>query len=293
MSLRDAAGTECRRGKVGKWRISNCWSSWNVVAGRNRCMCQVHADSSRGGTLSDFSGAKDPDSDTAAAVKRTAQDKAGEGVGLVSDKAADAAGTAKERAGDVADEASSQVRDVAGELRDQLQDQARTQTQRLAQSVRQLADELGTMGESGEQGSPATKAVRQVADRGHNVAAKLEDRGPQGLISDLQDFARRRPGVFLAGAALAGFATARLGKGVKSASNGPASHTGDGGGDRSALGARENGWPTAVTDGQTHSVADPAGSYDQEHPTPSYGGSVSPGPLPVTDPYPNPDPQQP
>ena len=181
--------------------------------------------------MSDFSGASSPNHDTAAAVKQTAQDKAGEGVGLVSEKATDVAGTARKRAGDVAGEASDQVRDVAEELRDQLQDQARTQTQRLAENVHRLADELSTMGESGERSSPATKAVRQIADRGHGIATKLEERGPQGLVSDLQDFARRRPGVFLAGAALAGFATARLGKGVKSTSDGTASGTGVGAGD--------------------------------------------------------------
>ena len=204
--------------------------------------------------MSDFSGAKSPNHDTAAAVKQTAQEKAGEGVGLVSEKATDVAGTAQKRAGDVAGETRDQVRDVAEELRDQLQDQARTQTQRLAENVHRLADELSTMGESGEQSSPATKAVRQIADRGHGIAAKLEDRGPQGLVSDLQEFARRRPGVFLAGAALAGFATARLGKGVKSSSDGTASGTGVGPSDHSTLGA---------------------------------------GPLPARDSYPNPDPRQP
>ncbi|MFE7753576.1 hypothetical protein [Streptomyces sp. NPDC057429] len=244
--------------------------------------------------MSDFSGANRPDDKTAAAVKQTAQDKAGEGVGLVGEKATDVAGTARERAGDVADEASARARDVVGELRDQLQDQARTQTQRLAQNVRQLADELGDMGDRGKENSPATNAVRQISHRGHDMAAKLEDRGPQGLLSDLQDFARRRPGTFLAGAALAGFATARLGKGMKSASNGTASGTEADRSGHSAVGAGESAWPAAVTDGRTRGATEPADSYEQAPPTPSYGGSVSlSGPLPVTDPYPNSDPQQP
>ncbi|MER5550471.1 hypothetical protein ABT001_02060 [Streptomyces sp. NPDC002793] len=232
--------------------------------------------------MSDFDGAKRTDGGTAAAVKETAQDKAGEGVGLVGEKASDVAGATKERAGDVSAEAKSQVQDVAGELRDQLQDQAESQTRRLAQGVRALADELGTMGESGAPDSPATKAVRQVADRGHGIAERLDDGGPQGVVSDLQAFARRRPGVFLAGAALAGFATARLAKGAKSAGSGAnGSH-----GDRSLESAEENGLSAAQQ---------PADSYEQVQPTPSYGGSISPapsGPLPVRDPYPNPDPRQ-
>lgn len=243
--------------------------------------------------MSDFGGANSPDDDTAAAVKQTAQEKTGEGIGLVSEKATDVAGTAKERAGDLAEETSSQVREVGGELRDQLEEQARTQTQRLARSVRQLADELSTMGESGEQSSPATKAVRQIADRGHDVAAKLEDRGPRGLVSDLQDFARRRPGVFLAGAALAGFATARLGKGVKSASGGTTSYAGDDRSGRPAVEAGENAWPSAASDDHMPDVRQPANPSEQERSTPSYGGAITPpGPLPVRDPYPNPDPRQ-
>lgn len=239
--------------------------------------------------MSDVSGTNGADNDTAA-VRQTAQKKASEGVGLVSDKATDVADVAQERAHEVAGETSSQVRNVAGELRDQLQDQAETQTKRLAGSVRQLSDELGTMGESGEPSSPATKAVRQIAGRGQDMAARLEDQGPQGLISDLQDFARRRPGVFLAGAALAGFAAARLGKGVKSASNGADANRSD----RSAETGCDNGRSAAVADGYTSGASTSDDSFEQAQPTPSYGGSISPpGPLPVTDPYPNPDPRQP
>lgn len=239
--------------------------------------------------MSDVNGANSADGDTTAAVKETAKKKAGEGAGLVSDKATDVVDTAQERAGDVAREASSQVQNVAGELRDQLQDHAETQTRRLAESVRQLSDELGTMGERGEPDSPATKAVRQVSRRGHDMAEKLEARGPQGLVGDLQDFARRRPGVFLAGAALAGFAAARLGKGMKPSSSGAPSGTGaplSGGPGRAR---DEDARLTATTDGRTS-----GGTVPGTQPTPSYGGSISPSaPLPVTDPYPNPDPRQP
>ncbi|MFD5200508.1 hypothetical protein ACFWM7_10225 [Streptomyces sp. NPDC058375] len=243
--------------------------------------------------MSDFNGANGPSDDTAAAVKQTAQDKAGEGVGLVSEKATDVTGTAKEHAGDVAGEAAARAQDVVGELRDQLQDQARTQTQSLAQSVRRLADELSDMGESGKENSPATNAVRQIADRGRDVAERLESGGPQGLVSDIQAFARRRPGAFLAGAALAGFVTARLGKGVKSAGEGTTSPTEVDSPAGSASGTAQRGRPGTTTDGPPDGSREPADT-GVPSPTPSYGGSIAPpGPLPVTDPYPNPDPQQP
>ncbi|MFH9468944.1 hypothetical protein ACH4LT_16935 [Streptomyces clavifer] len=272
------------RGRALTWRVAHPGSFVIMESGRGdrNDRCHVHA-LFEGGTVSDSDGAKGTGGGTSAAVKETAHEAAGEGAGLVGEKAADVAGTAQERAGDVAAEATSQVQDVAGELRDRLQSQAESQTRRLAQGVRALADELGAMGKSGAPDSPATRAVRQVSNRGHGVATRLEAGGPQGVLSDLQDFARRRPGVFLAGAALAGFATARLAKGAKSAGSGANGSQGD----RSLEAADEDGLPTAQQ---------PTDSYEQVRPTPSYGGPVSPapsGPLPVRDPYPNPDPRQP
>lgn len=234
--------------------------------------------------MSDFKSENRPDRDTARAVKHTARDKAGEGAGLVKEKTADAAVTAKERAGDVAGEATTQARDVASELRNQLQDQAWFQTRRLAQNVRQLADELGDMGESGKDDSSAANVVRQLASSGQDVADRLEDRGPQGLVSDLQGFARRHPGTFLAGAALAGFAAVRLGKGVKSANDGASSSpNGDRGEHSKSVGG--NGERRAVLGGdQSAGATGHAESYEPQA-TPSYGGSVvAPGPVPGADP---------
>ncbi|MFD3737368.1 hypothetical protein [Streptomyces sp. NPDC058629] len=227
--------------------------------------------------MSDFESSSRPDSGTTAAAARTARDKASEGTDLVADKAGDVADTAKEQAADVAGEVTARAQDVVGELRDQLERQARSQTQRLADNVRRLADDLHDMSRNGDSDSSATGAVRQLADRGHQAASRLESRGPDGLLSDLQDFARRRPGAFLAGAALAGFATARLAKGAKSA------------GDDAARSA-------SATDRSTGREA--AGAPDA-HPTapssdlsPSYEGSIAPGPGPgpvrASEPFPDP-----
>lgn len=210
--------------------------------------------------MSDFDGSSRRTEDTTAAVAHTAQDKAAQGAGLVGDKATEVAGTARQQASEVAGEATARARGLGNELRDQLQDQAHTQTERLAQNVRRLADELEDMSRKGRPDSSAAGMVGQVADGGHKVAAHLESRGPDGLVSDLQDFARRRPGVFLTGAALAGFAAARVGKGVKAT----------GGSTRTASG------PTDTTD-----------TYEQPQPphlTPSYGGSIAaPGPVRAPD----------
>ncbi|MFH9611137.1 hypothetical protein [Streptomyces sp. NPDC017448] len=221
--------------------------------------------------MSDFESSSRPDDGTTA---QTARDKAGEGAGLVAAKAEDVAGTAREQAADVVGEATARAQDVLGELRSRLEEQARSQTQRLADNVRRWADDLHDMSRDSDSDSSAVGAVKQIADRGHQAAARLEERGPDGLLSDLQDFARRRPGVFLAGAALAGFATARLAKGAKGA---------DGGGGRPAGTGDDRAGRDAPQDG--------AGGARGLRPAPaspplgpSHEGDGVPGPVPVSGP---------
>lgn len=59
--------------------------------------------------------------------------------------------------------------------------------------------------------------VRHLADGGERIADQLHEHGPEGFLDEVKEFARRKPGLFLAGAALAGFAVSRTGKGIKAA----------------------------------------------------------------------------
>ncbi|MET9801147.1 hypothetical protein [Streptomyces sp. NPDC006368] len=260
--------------------------------------------------MSDFQGTSRPDQSRSAAVAGTAQDRASEGAGLVGDKAAEVADTAKEQAAGVAHEATVQARDLVGELRDQLQGQAQSQTQRLAENVRRLADELRDMSESGKPDSTASSVVRQIADGGRQVASRLEQRGPDGLISDLQDFARRRPGVFLAGAALAGFAVARAGKGVSAAGSSATSGSGAESGQHQVPSSPVTSPRPQVTGAGTpqpgyESHPDPHGRFQPPPVAPGYGQSPAPSwpaatppppppqASPATPPPPYPAPQRP
>ncbi|WP_143660357.1 hypothetical protein [Streptomyces sp. JHA26] len=236
--------------------------------------------------MSDFQRTNRPGDSRAAAVAETAQQKAGESAGLVGDKASEVAGTAREQAAHTADEAVAQARDFVEEVRAQLQDQAQSQTRHLAENVRRLAEDLQDMDRRGRPDSSASGVVRYLADGGHKVASRLEERGPDGLIDDLRDFARRRPGVFLAGAALAGFAVARAGKGVSAAGSGPGA-TGRAGPDGTpstsavppvseasspeALGRGASGAPTAYGE-------DPLDTYGQSQP-PHYTPGDGRGPT--------------
>jgi hypothetical protein len=69
-------------------------------------------------------------------------------------------------------------------------------------------------------GSPARAVVVRVAEGGHQVADYLAQHGPDGVLAEVQEFARRRPGAFLATALVSGFVVGRLGRGIISATSG-------------------------------------------------------------------------
>jgi hypothetical protein len=139
-------------------------------------------------------------------------DAAKEAAGTAKEEARNVAQAAKSEAGAVLDEAKGQVRRLAVQARDQAREGVRGQHSQLVDKLRQVADELGEM--AGDGGSPARAVVSDLSQRGRRLAAYLADRGPEGVLAEVQDFARRRPAAFLAGAAVAGFLVGRVGKNV-------------------------------------------------------------------------------
>jgi len=130
--------------------------------------------------------------------------------------ATDVKDTAKEQALKVGQEAKAQASNLASDVRDRVSGQARTQNDRLVSQIRQTADQLDEMrGDRGD--SPAAAVVSRVADGGRQFADYLDRNGPEGVLREVQDFARRRPGAFLATALAAGFVVGRLGKSVAKA----------------------------------------------------------------------------
>ncbi|MFC7532896.1 hypothetical protein [Actinoplanes sp. GCM10030250] len=130
--------------------------------------------------------------------------------------AADVKDTAKEQAQRVGAEARTQARNVASEVRGKLGEQAHGQSQRLVGSIRQTADHLDEM-RADRDDSPAAAVVARVAEGGRQFADYLDRNGPDGVLREVEDFARRRPGAFLATALAAGFVVGRLGKSVAKA----------------------------------------------------------------------------
>jgi hypothetical protein len=178
-----------------------------------------------GGTTG-TTGTTDTAKDEAANVKGTAQDEAANVKATAQNEAANVkdtavgagqqvASVAKDEAKNVAAETATQVKDVARQAAGEASSQVSAGKQQLATLVHSAAKQLGAAGSGGtvEQG-PLTDLAKQAAERVGEVGHWLENREPRELISDLSDFARRRPGVFLVGAALAGVVAGRLTRGL-------------------------------------------------------------------------------
>jgi hypothetical protein len=75
-----------------------------------------------------------------------------------------------------------------------------------ANQLRATADQLqGAAAKAGQYGP----AARQAAERLHSAASWLESREPADVLHEAREFARRRPGVVLGGAAVAALAIRR------------------------------------------------------------------------------------
>lgn len=88
------------------------------------------------------------------------------------------------------------------------------QQQQLAGGLRAISDELAAMAGQPDHPGVAADLARQAAGTSRNVARWLDDRDPGQLLEDVKDFARQRPGVFLALAAGAGLLAGRLTRGL-------------------------------------------------------------------------------
>jgi hypothetical protein len=145
---------------------------------------------------------------------QVARDEATDVGRTAADAGRQVAGTAAEQAADVAQEVKTQARDLVGEARGQVQQQARDGQQKATDGIRALVQELREMADGGQQAGPVSEIARQAADRGDRLADWLGEREPGDLVEEVRSFARRRPGAFVLGAAVAGVVVGRLTRGA-------------------------------------------------------------------------------
>jgi hypothetical protein len=132
------------------------------------------------------------------------------------DEGRDVAADAKARAGDVAQKTKEQARDVVHDVREEARRRVDDQSTRAAQALHDAGTQLHSMAAAADDdtiGGLADQAARSV-DR---LASRLDDGGIERVLDDVKAFARRRPGLFLLGAGVAGFMVGRIARNASSA----------------------------------------------------------------------------
>lgn len=123
---------------------------------------------------------------------------------------------AREQVGEVTAEAKAQMANLVDNGKQQLHQQADQQTGKVVESLRRVTDKMRALGEGRpDEAGSLRDYLDDLTARLERFAETLESRGLDGISSDVQGFARRRPGAFLGGAAAAGFLAGRLLRSVK------------------------------------------------------------------------------
>ncbi|UDY23423.1 hypothetical protein [Nocardioides sp. Kera G14] len=143
----------------------------------------------------------------------TATERAQEAASTASDEGRHLTGVAQEEAANVASEAANQARHVMDEAVTQLNAQTNEQKDRLADTLRSVGDDLGSMASQASPGLAADLS-RQASDYARTISNHLQSREPGELLDDVRQFARKRPGTFLFGALAAGVVVGRLVRGT-------------------------------------------------------------------------------
>ena len=160
--------------------------------------------------------------DSGEQVARTAKRQTSAVARVAADSAREVKGTVRAQAAQVREELATQGRTVVEEARTKVQDQSQAQARRAGEGLSRLASEAQALAEGRPDEAETLRTyltqgadkLMEAADRFYGLADEIDERGIEGVVSDLQRFARRRPGVFLFGAAVAGLG---VGRAVRSA----------------------------------------------------------------------------
>ena len=182
-------------------------NQWNTVGGSS----PQHTDAVPGTTP-----AVRPDSEGGPASKTEAvKEEASNVAGQAASAAQGVAETTKEEVANVAAEVKSSAQDLLAQAKSELSSQAGTQQQKAAEGMRSISSELRAMADTSDEPGVASDLVRQAADRTSSAASWLENGDASSILTEVQTFARNRPGTFLMLAAGAGILVGRLGRGLQ------------------------------------------------------------------------------
>lgn len=173
------------------------------------------------------------------ALVAAASEQAGQVSSAAVGQAGEVAGAAADHARQVASQAASQAAGLVDEARGAVRRQADAQTSQLGEALGGLRDQFQALLDGRPEDAPSLAGHgREVVGRLDRLAGRLQSGGVDGALAEVQRFARRRPGAFLAGAGLAGFAAGRL---LRASRERDGSSGSGGGGAEGATGDRA--WP--------------------------------------------------
>jgi hypothetical protein len=137
--------------------------------------------------------------------------------GTAADEAKELARQAGGEARQVAQEAKHELRSLTEQGRQELKSQAEAQTQRASQNLRTWSDQTRALAAGRpDQAGPLAGYVQDVSGKLSGWADNMDRRGFDGMVAQVQGFARRRPAAFIGLCVVAGFAVSRVGKTVRS-----------------------------------------------------------------------------
>ena len=145
-------------------------------------------------------------------VRTAARDEGVEVAQHAREAAGQVGNTVSDQAAHVTRETADQARHVVRDVRERVAAEAEQQAQRVSEQLGRIADELAEMARTAPSDSMSAGAIRSAADTSRQAARFLDQRGAQGLLDSARDYARRKPGTFLLGAAVAGFLVGRVAK---------------------------------------------------------------------------------
>ncbi|QIN79691.1 hypothetical protein GBA65_15430 [Rubrobacter marinus] len=171
-----------------------------------------------------------------------------------------ATGQAKQQGQQIAAQARQQASKLASQggeqVKGQLANQKHNAAQRIAPvqtALRETAHQLRNQGQA-----PSAEYVDRATDQVERFSDYLRETDVDEMIGEVRGFARRRPGLFLGGAATLGFLASRF---LKSSSQEQLSHPG---GRYETTGTALNG--SEVRYGAGQPTALPPGAVEGEHP---------------------------
>lgn len=126
-------------------------------------------------------------------------------------------GTSTRKSGSTKEQVKETVRETTKNVTDAAKEQARSKYEEkknviadeignLASALRQAGTELKTLNQT----SVAANITTRIADRLDGVKGQFAGKDLDGMIHEVEDFGRRNPAVFLAGAAALGFVAIRF-----------------------------------------------------------------------------------